>query len=228
MTSTTRFRRAGLIGATIFGAIALSASNTAVAAVVLAAGNFGGTGVHSDKDLNASTVTGHAGSQVTDPLVTFTTTGDTLKTSGNGESTYAAGDGSINDLVIEFTEDYTAVTFNLTTVHNVTSTMHLSVNDGAFVFDVPFVPEFPDPLGNGQNKFTLTADGTDSISKLSFTFNPGVANIKQVRVGGVYGVPVDPQGGVPEPATWAMMLVGFFGLGSMVRTLRSRRAIAAL
>ncbi|MBW8813184.1 MAG: PEP-CTERM sorting domain-containing protein [Caulobacterales bacterium] len=31
-------------------------------------------------------------------------------------------------------------------------------------------------------------------------------------------------GGVPEPATWAMMLMGFFGLGAMVRR---RRALAA-
>jgi hypothetical protein len=31
-------------------------------------------------------------------------------------------------------------------------------------------------------------------------------------------------GGVPEPATWAMMILGFFGLGSMVRR---RRALAA-
>ena len=27
-------------------------------------------------------------------------------------------------------------------------------------------------------------------------------------------------GGVPEPATWAMMLMGFFGLGSVVRRRR--------
>lgn len=32
-------------------------------------------------------------------------------------------------------------------------------------------------------------------------------------------------GGVPEPATWAMMLIGFFGLGGLVR--RQRRALAA-
>ena len=31
-------------------------------------------------------------------------------------------------------------------------------------------------------------------------------------------------GGVPEPATWAMMLIGFFGLGSMVR--RRKAALA--
>jgi hypothetical protein len=34
-------------------------------------------------------------------------------------------------------------------------------------------------------------------------------------------------GGVPEPATWAMMLSGFFGLGAAVRLGRRQRAITA-
>jgi hypothetical protein len=34
-------------------------------------------------------------------------------------------------------------------------------------------------------------------------------------------------GGVPEPATWAMMLVGFGGLGAAMRSRRSRVAAAA-
>lgn len=33
-------------------------------------------------------------------------------------------------------------------------------------------------------------------------------------------------GGVPEPATWAMMLLGFFGLGAMARSSRRRAALA--
>ncbi|MGZ6016329.1 MAG: PEPxxWA-CTERM sorting domain-containing protein, partial [Phenylobacterium sp.] len=32
-------------------------------------------------------------------------------------------------------------------------------------------------------------------------------------------------GGVPEPATWAMMLTGFFGLGSMLRRRRAALAV---
>ena len=34
---------------------------------------------------------------------------------------------------------------------------------------------------------------------------------------------VAPGGAVPEPATWAMMLMGFFGLGA---ALRGRRELA--
>ena len=39
-------------------------------------------------------------------------------------------------------------------------------------------------------------------------------------------LPPQPAGAVPEPATWAMMLVGFFALGIMIRVRRSRRAVA--
>jgi hypothetical protein len=32
---------------------------------------------------------------------------------------------------------------------------------------------------------------------------------------------------VPEPATWAMMLIGFFGLGAALRRRRAAGALAA-
>lgn len=36
-----------------------------------------------------------------------------------------------------------------------------------------------------------------------------------------------PVSGIPEPATWAMMLLGFFGLGAALRGVRRRQALAA-
>jgi hypothetical protein len=37
----------------------------------------------------------------------------------------------------------------------------------------------------------------------------------------------DATAGVPEPATWAMMLVGFGGLGAVLRSRRTRASLAA-
>ncbi len=31
---------------------------------------------------------------------------------------------------------------------------------------------------------------------------------------------------VPEPATWAMMIIGFFGLGSAIRSKRARLTVS--
>lgn len=39
-------------------------------------------------------------------------------------------------------------------------------------------------------------------------------------VSGVTGAP--PVGAIPEPATWAMMLIGFFGVGGLLRSRRRR------
>lgn len=44
------------------------------------------------------------------------------------------------------------------------------------------------------------------------------------RIGGGGGVITD--GGVPEPSTWAMMLIGFAGLGAAIRRRRTVTAVA--
>jgi hypothetical protein len=60
----------------------------------------------------------------------------------------------------------------------------------------------------------------------TFTFNlPGLSNARLYSTGTYHEPPPPPPPpGVPEPASWAMMLAGFFGLGGM---LRSRRALTA-
>jgi hypothetical protein len=71
----------------------------------------------------------------------------------------------------------------------------------------------------GPQLYTLGQSSTGSTRRTDlptfvFAFN---------GVGGEVVVP-PPGGAVPEPATWAMMLMGFFGLGSVLR----RRKLAAV
>jgi hypothetical protein len=73
-------------------------------------------------------------------------------------------------------------------------------------------------------------DTTFSPQSLNFTAASGATNVVFSAVGD--GINIDPiidnvsVAGVPEPASWAMMLVGFGGLGAAMRSAR-RKAIVA-
>jgi hypothetical protein len=80
---------------------------------------------------------------------------------------------------------------------------------------------------NGVGTFTLNF----SQSKTSVSLSDFYVRYQSVYGGSEWGdsavgsvVTAPTPGGVPEPATWAMMLIGFFAIGS---TLRSRRAVLA-
>ena len=90
------------------------------------------------------------------------------------------------------------------------------------------------PTGFQQIDFTATVDGTEVVNK-SFTslaaanafFDNGVVNLGAVSGvadvvfsydlvaggSGGYGMDLAFGGAVPEPSTWAMMVIGFAGLG---------------
>jgi hypothetical protein len=182
-------------------------AGSAGAGVFLNSGQFGGLGVHSTPHESAMSVTGLAGTD----LVTISTDNDNIiDTSGNGESDYDADSGLFDDLMIAFTNSYDRVTFNLKLPSQATSNWTLSVNGGAFNFTGPV-------LGNGENKFIVSANGHDAIHSLAFTFDPGVIDVRQIRVGNIVAV--------PEPGAWALMLAGFGGMGAFLR--RRRAALAA-
>ena len=73
---------------------------------------------------------------------------------------------------------------------------------------------------NGHNFFTITAINGQAIEAVTLTglFGATFSSISTVRFGPVAS-------GVPEPATWAMMLIGFAGIG--LATLRRRVAALA-
>jgi hypothetical protein len=74
-------------------------------------------------------------------------------------------------------------------------------------------------------------DTTFSPYSLGFTATGGATKVVFNAVGD--GINIDPildnvsVAGVPEPATWAMMLIGFGGLGAAMRRSRKTVAVAA-
>lgn len=63
---------------------------------------------------------------------------------------------------------------------------------------------------NGENFFTLQSDGGEIIKSVSIlALNGGLfEDVRQERLGGVQSIAA-----VPEASTWAMMLLGFAGVG---------------
>ena len=84
--------------------------------------------------------------------------------------------------------------------------------------------------GNGENRYLLTAGANEAISQIVFSDLVGVStrnndptltndfnfdSLRQVSFNAI----------VPEPATWAMFILGFGVVGTMLRAARKRGAL---
>jgi hypothetical protein len=192
--------------ATLLGASAASAT------ITLTTGNVGGTGVHADgtTDETGTTVLGTVG--IGGELVTFSSS-STLTLNGSGEAIIQPSSGLLGDLLVSFVTGKEIVGFNveLPTGRDAPKgpfDMTILVN-GVDSFTV-------NPLKAPEKYYLTASDLGDAIDTIAFSFTPGVGDLKQFRVTGFNAV--------PEPATWAVMLLGFGGIGAAMR--RSRRAAA--
>lgn len=203
-------------------AIALSMAGAASAAqVVVVDGytlddtSFGtGFGVHSDGTQSGSTISGNVNQDGSD--VTFSTTTGILSITGSGEAT-VYGDPALEDLLVTFQKSWDSITFNFSKLES-NSAFTLLVNGTALFSAAPNLGDAACNfclIGNGANKFTVSGPG---INSLAFEFDPGIENAKQFRVEGLSAI--------PEPATWALMIMGFGAVGSMVRHSRRKLATA--
>ena len=76
-----------------------------------------------------------------------------------------------------------------------------------------------------QNTFAIPSNGFfnaqaldgQQINSFSIAANGSFEDVRQVRIGGVATIPV---GLVPEPAGWALMILGFGGVGGLIRRQR--------
>lgn len=173
------------------------------------------------------TITGSGTSHLTSDTsqgenVTFTSTTDTLSSPSSGQARLVAGDGSLGEVMwylTDLTKGFTTGVFNIDTPRRGGATSVTIYADDQH-------GEFSDTFsltGNGQHFFTITANGGDIIKSLRIVMTGGdVDAVKQVRIDGIESIAA-----VPEPSTWAMMLIGFAGLGFAGYKRVRRHTIAA-
>jgi len=164
-------------------------------------------------------------------------------TVGNGGdcsfSTTCAADAGRGD-------DFAAQSFTLTSAAVVTGASFTELDLGTTPTDVNW--GFANNDGPGGLPGTFLSSGTDTVSSVSFLGTDGPYNIDQVffNVGpqalgpGTYYFAIQaissthftylgfgtPGTTVPEPTTWALMLIGFGGIGATMRR-RQRATFAA-
>lgn len=164
-----------------------------------------------------STVGGHLNDNPAQ-LLTFTSTTETLVGDGSGQAVVSSLDGLLNG---DVTFALTDATFNLATF-NLSPLTGRDANKATSV-QVTYIPTFGgSPITytldtNGNNFYGIYGSNGEQIQSITFGgYQPsgsGVADIRQVRLAGVQPL----TGAVPEPSTWAMLLVGFGAIGASLR-----------
>lgn len=152
--------------------------------------------------------------------------GETLAANG-GQARIGAADGLINttgvtfdglpasQLALDLTNPalgFTSTEFRIFVGSGTATTATLTFLDtSGQTFSSTF-----DILPNGF--FNALATDGQTIDKFSVTTNGTFEDARQVRLGGIVSLPAL----VPEPISWALMIVGFGGVGV---TIRRRRAL---
>jgi hypothetical protein len=146
---------------------------------------------------------------------------------GYGDASNAPGDG-IEQTVSTVAGQHYTLQFGLTgenssgveiadvTIGSQLTQYTLTVNSAFGVFQDPFVTETISYVATGPS--TTIAFTTDASSPSLGSNDPLIDGIS---FGSSTG------GGVPEPATWAMMLVGFAAVGYGLRRSRGQKVVAA-
>jgi hypothetical protein len=203
------------------GALSLAMATPALADITITDANVPGNPAQNvllGGDETGLTVVGL--SSITSTSILFTGQ-ETLTEPASGAARIEATDDGFTDLVISLMTPglfFTKLEFNLNASADGDVTITAVDN-----FDVAFSETFTLD-GNGENRINIFRTNNQLIKSVTIDSEVDLQDIRQVRVEGNPGFGVNPTAIVPEPGTWALMLLGFFGAGAC---LRSRRAATA-
>jgi hypothetical protein len=142
---------------------------------------------------------------------------ETLTSPSNGQARVTTTDGGLNLFDLTLADPhlgFTALEFNLFAPSARNTTVSFTAYDQ---FGNTFTGSSPYTLGGKfQNFFNFVATNGELITRLQFVTSADLRDVRQIRLGGVTSF-----GAVPEPAAWAMMIVGLGGVGALMRRRRT-------
>jgi hypothetical protein len=150
--------------------------------------------------------------------VSFTGNVDIAITGGSGFAEIDPGKGVTNftQLVIDPTFDFVGYEFAFQTLDDANVTVEYMLASSPGVWHTITAGGVSDPIfqaANGNNNYLVSS--TDPLTELRLTSDVGFKEVKQ------NAIILAP--GVPEPGTWALMLLGFAGVGVAMRRSRRRQ-----
>jgi hypothetical protein len=154
-------------------------------------------------------------------------------TGGPGQAWVGGVDGTTENLDFQLVGGHTfdAAEFNLNTINGSPSAWYVTINgvdQNNTTYSQNFSFNTNGDMGNQFFDLSILAGSGEHISSISFVvtdsnfqpINPSpILASGQWRVGGI-------DGSVPEPASWALMIAGFGGLGALMRRRRVTSAAA--
>ena len=211
--SEMTYMRGMMVGAAIAGAtmLPLSAAN---ASLVLTAGNIGGI---TDQNVLFQNVTGDNTTSLTTDTnsnpanrVTFTSNEALTGTSSAGQArifdTAANGFNLLTWAMANSNLGFAANVFNINDLTATLANITVVTNLQTMAFSNLAVSS------SGNNFFSLQSGGGEVIQSVSIAAVNGLfADVRQERLGDIQSITA----AVPEPTTWAMMVIGFAGVGFM-------------
>jgi hypothetical protein len=186
-----------------------------------------GTTVFGTTNQSNYSVTFTSGSTTTCPGCTT----QTLFEPSNGQALIQVGSGKdqvpLQDITISLTNGTSTfgigyIEFNLNMGSNLGNAISVVIN----AIDQNGNPyQTTSSIGNGSNFFSALASNGEIIQSISFqaNANAGVTDIRQIRLNAA-----TPAGMLPEPSSWALMLLGFGATGFAMRRTRRKGMLAQI
>jgi hypothetical protein len=166
-------------------------------------GSFDANVLFKTQSTDVTTAVGFSNGAGSPQIITFTS-GDAFNTEASGQAVISPFGTTFNDLTMTASgtaSAFTALLLNVIVATNETLT---------FTSPTPITSGATQQVtANGENFILVSAINGETFHSLSFTSSGNLSHVQQVRVDIAGGVTP----AIPEPSTWAMMVIGFFGIG---------------